>query len=271
MKNRSARVPAGFLLLLFPLLLAASSAFAFGGSGEGCGAGACSECHSMDRAEAETILAGLVKKVHSVGFSVVPGLWKVEVEGSDGRRGSVYMDFSKSFAISGRVLRLADWMDVSDTEGTEVKERKADLSSLPWGDAPVMGSTKATVKVAVFTDPQCPFCEKLHGEIKKALAARPDVAFHLFFMPLKSHPDAYRISKSIVCSDSLELLEASFAGRSVPDPACETDVIDRFLALAGELGIGSTPTLIFPDGNILSGFKPAEKLLEILERTSPLP
>jgi thiol:disulfide interchange protein DsbC len=63
----------------------------------------------------------------------------------------------------------------------------------------------------------------------------------------------------------MSLLEDSFADKEVPDPACETDAVDRTLALAEELGIRSTPTLVLPDGSILSGFKPSEKLLDLLQ------
>ncbi len=244
-----------------------SAAFAFGE--EGCGAGACSDCHSLDRQEAEELLTGLVDKVHAVDFAIVPGLWKVEVEGK-GQKGTVYMDFSKSYVVSGRVLRLADWTDVSAGTVTAAP-RQADLSKIPLEMAPLVGRRDAPVRVVVFTDPQCPYCIKFHEEIKKVVSLRPDVAFSLVLFPLPSHPDAHRISRSVVCEQSLELLEGAFAGRPVPDPRCETDIVDRWLELGREFGIGSTPTLVLPDGAILSGFKPAEKLLEILGKTFPPP
>ena len=103
-----------------------------------------------------------------------------------------------------------------------------------------------------------------HRELKKAVEKNPDVAFYLKLFPLKSHPDAYRISKSVICSGSMELLEASFEGKDIPDPSCETDAVDRTLSLVSELGIRSTPTLVLPDGRILSGFKPADKILELV-------
>ena len=245
----------------------AATALAFGE--EGCGVGVCSDCHSLDVKEAKELLTGLVDEVHAVDFAAVPGLWKVEVEGK-GQKGTVYMDFSKSYIVSGRVLRLEDWADVSG--GTvSAAPRKADLSKIPLEMAPVVGSRSAPVRVVVFTDPQCPYCAKLHGEIKEVVAQRPDVAFSLALYPLPSHPDAHRISRTVVCEQSLELLESAFAGQPVPDPPCETDAVDRWIEAGKEFGIGSTPTLVLPDGTILPGFKPAGKLLEILGKTSPPP
>lgn len=92
----------------------------------------------------------------------------------------------------------------------------------------------------------------------------PDIAFLTKLFPLKIHPEAYAISKSIVCSNSLAMLEASFAGRPVSPPLCDTPVVDQTLALAGELGINSTPTLILPDGSVIAGSRKAEDLLRLL-------
>ena len=249
-----------FLVIAVLFFLPATSA-AFGGGGEGCGAGSCVECHSMDLPEAELLLKGLVEKVHSVEFSTVPGLWKVEVEGK-GQRGAVYVDFSKGYVISGRILRISDWSDV--TTGSAPVEKKADPAAIPLDDALLLGSKSAPKKAIVFTDPQCPYCVKFHAELKEVVAKDSDVAFYLKLFPLKSHPDAYRISRSVVCSGSMKLLEDSFEGKAVPDPSCETDAVDRTLSLVSELGIRSPPTLVLPDGRILSGFKPAEKILELM-------
>jgi thiol:disulfide interchange protein DsbC len=251
------------------VLLTPSRALSFGGGGEGCGAGTCSECHSFEKAEAETILSGIVDKVHSVEFAIVPGLWRVDAE-AKGKRGVLYVDFSKSYAVSGRVLRLADWQDVTELRPA-VTPKKADFSSIPLKDALVVGSREAPKKVVVFTDPKCPYCGKLHDELKKIVAERGDVAFYLKLFPLASHPESYGISKSIVCEQSLDYLEASFAGRPIPEPACETEEIDNNLKLVKELGIRSTPTLVLPDGTILPGFKPAGKIMEILDRSSSQP
>jgi thiol:disulfide interchange protein DsbC len=45
---------------------------------------------------------------------------------------------------------------------------------------------------------------------------------------------------------------------------CETPVVDQTLALVGELGIRSTPTLVLPDGLVVPGFKTAEALLVLI-------
>jgi thiol:disulfide interchange protein DsbC len=66
----------------------------------------------------------------------------------------------------------------------------------------------------------------------------------------------------------MELLELSFAGKPVPPPACETSAVDRTIALAEELGIRSTPTLVLPNGVVMPGYKKADDLIKLLDSAS---
>ncbi len=100
--------------------------------------------------------------------------------------------------------------------------------------------------------------------MKKITEERKDVAFYIMMYPLKIHPEAYKKSKSIVCEKSIALLEDAFNKKPVPDPKCETTVIDENLKLAEKLGISSAPTLILPDGRVLPGYKDAKTLLALI-------
>lgn len=245
------------LIVLVPAL-----SFAFGEAG--CGEGNCADCHFIEVQETKEILKDLVREVHAVDFSEVPGLFIVDATGNNGKRGLLYMDFSKSYVVAGNFLKIADKSNVSSREITRL--RRVDLTTIPLSDSLVIGDPGSPSKLIVFTDPQCPYCEKLHPELKKVVEANPDVVFFIKLMPLvKLHPEAYKISKAILCEGKLDLLEDSFAGKPVPDPSCESDAVDRTLKLAQELGIGSTPTIIFPDGRIAPGYRPAEDILELLK------
>ncbi|UCF87983.1 MAG: DsbC family protein [bacterium] len=245
------------LVLLLPGL---SHAFGEGG----CGEGQCADCHSIEVKETQEILKDLVKEVHAVDFSEVPGMFIVDATGKNGQRGLLYLDFSKNYIISGNFLSISDKQNVTRREITRM--RRVDYTTIPLTDSLVLGDPRAPKKVILFTDPQCPYCEKLHPELKKVVAAAPDIVFFIKMMPLVNiHPEAYDISRAILCENSLGLLEDSFAGKSVPKPACDSDAVDRTLKLAQNLGIGSTPTLVLPDGRIAPGYRPAEGILELLK------
>ena len=248
---------AAILIMIIP-----SIALAFGE--KGCGEGNCSDCHFIEIQETKEILKDLVKEVHGVDFSEVPGLFIVDATGNNGKRGMLYMDFSKSYVVAGNFLSIADKSNVSKRE--MIKLRRVDLTTIPLTDSIVIGNPGAPKKLIVFTDPQCPYCEKLHPELQKVVDADPGIVFFIKLMPLvKLHPDAYRISKAILCEESLQLLEDSFAGKPIPEPTCESDAVDSTLKLAQELGVGSTPTIILPDGRIAPGYRPAKDILELLK------
>lgn len=252
-------VPRFLLPFAFLALLLAGAAPALAFTADGCGAGACSSCHSLDQKEAGAILGGLVDKVNRVEFAEIPGMWLVEVE-KGANKLPVYIDFSKKYVLSGSVIRLADREDV--TQERFARMNKVDTRRIPLDDALLLGRKDAKIKVIVFTDPECPFCKKLHDELKEVVRRDREIAFLIKLYPLKMHPNAYDKSRSIVCARSMELLEASFAGKPLPPAACKTKAVDQTLALAPELGIQSTPTLVLPNGLVLPGYKTADDLIK---------
>jgi thiol:disulfide interchange protein DsbC len=254
-------------------LISPAAAYSFGGEGEGCGEGECKDCHYIDLEETRELLKGVVDTVERVDFAEVPGLFICEVSGQ-GQRGVLYLDFSKKFIITGKTFKLEQVKE--NLARTRDREKiRVDLTTIPLDDALVLGSKKAKYKVLVFTDPQCPWCKKLHPVLKEVVRKDPDIAFYIKLYPITSlHPDAPRISRSIICQDSMELLEQSFANlekgavvKPIPDPTCQTDQVERNIALARANQIISTPTMVMPDGSLAEGGKwTPEQIIERAKR-----
>lgn len=260
------------LVMLF-VLLSAVPAFAFGGGGDGCGAGDCRECHSLDVKEAQSILGGGIDKVHNVEFSEMPGLFVIDVE-KDGQKFPLFLDFSKEYIVSGNIISLKDGRNIARERLAREpeKEKFVDTGRIPLEDALLLGRKDAATKVIVFTDPECPYCAKLHEEMIEVTENHPDIAYLIKMMPLPMHRNAYPIAQNVICDRDMNLLELSFASignkqqlqaLAARKPSCETGALDQNLAVAGELGIRSTPTLVYPNGLVDSGYKEASKLVEI--------
>jgi thiol:disulfide interchange protein DsbC len=198
-------------------------------------------------------------------MSPVYGLYEVIID-NKGQYELFYVDFSKTYLLSGPIIDLHTGINKSVEQLTELeKKRRIDLSRIPLGDALILGNKKATNKVIVFTDPDCLFCGKLHGEIKKVVEKRKDIVFYIKLFPLKIHPDAYWKAKSIRCKNSLKLLEDNFEKKPIPKPKCEAKEIDENIKLAGDIGIHSTPTIIMPNGSVHKGFIEAEQLIKMVD------
>lgn len=257
-----------FISFFIVTLISSTQAMAF--QDAGCGAGDCRDCHSVNRDEVAQLLKGKVTKVLGVKRSEVPGLWDVEAV-YNGQKIPFYIDFSKSYLISGNVIKLKNNENV--TQKNFVKMNKIDRSEIPLEDALVIGDSAAKYKIIVFDDPECTYCSKLHSEMKKVIEQRPDIAFFIKMFPLAMHPHAKSKAQTIVCSKlqgehkkALDFLEDSLAKKSLPAPTCKTDVVDKNIALAKKFYITSTPTLIMPDGRVLPGFKNADKIISSIKK-----
>jgi len=221
--------------------------------------------YSLSIYEVQDILIKIKRpdaKILNIQMSPLKGLWEVTIE-NKGQFELFYVDFSKTYLIPGPIIDLNTGIDKSREQLTELeKKRRIDLSRIPLEDALILGDKEATVKVIVFTDPDCPFCGRLHGEIKKVTEKRRDIAFYIKLFPLQIESDAYWKSKSIRCNNSLKLLEDNFEKKPIPKPDCEAKEIDENIKLAKDLGIYGTPTIIMPDGSLNIGFIEADRLIE---------
>jgi thiol:disulfide interchange protein DsbC len=225
----------------------------------------CSKCHSLKKEEADTLLKVFNKdiKVLSVGRSKAKYLWEVSYE-SEGKKGLIYIDLPKKHLISGSVLDLVSKKNITQEKLSELN--KVNVSQIPLKDALVIGDRNAKQKVIVFTDPDCPYCGKLHAETKKLVAERKDIAFYVKMFPLAMHPGAYEKAKAIVCEKSLRLLDEAFENKQLPAAKCKTTVIDENIKLANKLGITGTPALIMPDGRVVSGFHDAQSIKNLIDK-----
>lgn len=245
------------MILLGVLFLAPLQSQAF--TTAGCG-GDCRQCHTLDKKDANAVLKKLKKaknlpkeaKLLDVKLSPVGGLWQLDVEVGQ-KRGTIYMDFSKKHLIFGKVVPV-------DVIGRSPKPKKVDFKKIPLKDTLVMGPKKAKKKIVVFTDPDCPYCRKLHDEIKTVLAKRKDVAFYTVLFPLEFHKDAYKKVQAILCKKSLTLLDDAIAGKSLPEPKCSNKQVEKNKALAKKLGFSGTPVLVRSDGTVRVGYLTADKL-----------
>jgi thiol:disulfide interchange protein DsbC len=230
----------------------------------------CQKCHVLTNQEAKEILKNVKipeAEILKVQLSPVKGIWEVSFL-NQGRPAVFYVDFSKTFLLPGPVVDIKSGKNRTQERLAKLQEsRRVDFSKIPLNQGLVLGDGLAPQKVAVFTDPDCPFCEKLHKEMEKVLQERKDIAFYIILYPLRFHKDAYWKSKSIFCNKSLKMLEDAYARKEIPRLECDTKEIDANIKLAEALGITGTPSLVLPDGRVHIGTLPAEQLIDLILRS----
>jgi len=222
----------------------------------------CAECHKLDKKDAEAIIKKLVPTgtVTETKLSPVKGLWQVDVDAGEGKRGTLYLDFSKKYLMA-QIIPV-------EAIGKQPPARKVDASKIPLDDAIVLGTATAAKRVIVFTDPDCPYCRQLHEIMKQVVAKHSDVAFYLIMNPLPMHKDSPKKAQTILCTKSVAILDDAFSGKAVPEPeaTCTSAALERSTALARSLEFNGTPTLVRDDGLVLSGYLPEDKLMAWIDK-----
>jgi thiol:disulfide interchange protein DsbC len=224
----------------------------------------CAECHRLSPEEAGKILGKMVDKVVGVVPGPFPGTWEVDVE-KGGKKYPLYLDYSGKYLFNGQVIRTSDMENLTGLRYIDLN--RVDVSTIPLADAIVVGNPKAKKKVIVFDDPDCPWCKRLHGEIKQVVAKDPEVAFFVRVYSRNNNPASVEKARSIVCGkkESAKLLEDAFDGKKLPAAQCKTDAVEETAKLAGKLGIQGTPAMVLPDGRLVNGYMQADALLELLK------
>jgi thiol:disulfide interchange protein DsbC len=226
----------------------------------------CAGCHSLSKEEAEKIFKGFADEVKEVKASPVKGLYQVTIR-KEARQGVVYLDFGKKVAVTGPMFDLATKKPITPPPVELPKIlSKAKLDSIPLSNSIIIGDPKGSKRIIVFTDPDCPFCKRLHEELKKLVVGEPDLAVYIKMFPLKMHPGAYDKARVILGSNSAEMLEKAFAGEKLPPPGEKDrkEPVDETLRVGEAIGINGTPAMILPNGQLIEGARDAAFLKRLL-------
>lgn len=225
----------------------------------------CAACHSLSKAEAGDLLKQF-GQVQEVKLSPVKGLYEITIQQGN-RQMAAYIDFSKKLILTGRIYDIASRKIMTPLPAEiPMKLSKAQFERLKPGGSLIMGNRNGTKHMYVFTDPDCPYCKRLHAELKKLASSEPDLAICIKMYPLRMHPGAYDKARVILVSGSLDTLDKAFAGGKLPAPV-EKDskkTVDETIQLAKSLGIEGTPALVFPDGRLVIGFRNAQDMHALL-------
>lgn len=229
----------------------------------------CASCHTFTKDEAGFFLKDF-GEVIDVKLAPVKGLYEITLRMND-REAVAYLDFGKNFLVPGPVFDIATRRPITPPPKNVPRRLTIEqMDKIPVENSIVMGNPQGKKRIFVFTDSDCPFCAKLHGELKKVIEKEPELAIYIKMYPLKMHPKANDHARVILGagSNSLELLEKAFAGQLLPKPENNDpeQPVKETVLLAESLGIHSTPTLIFPDGTVAVGALDAATLRIMLEK-----
>jgi thiol:disulfide interchange protein DsbC len=198
------------------------------------------------------------QKVVHVVPSAFPGLYEV-FTGSD----IFYTDAKVAYFISGRLIDARTTANLTSDRLNELNS--IDFKSLPFERAIKVVKGDGSRQLAVFSDPDCPFCK----ELEKELAGVTDITVYTFLFPLEIHPKAPEKARNIWCADDRAAAWTQWMveGKEPTSASCSTDPTAELVKLGKNLNIVATPTLYFSTGKRMVGGMTAKELTEVLDKT----
>lgn len=189
----------------------------------------------------------------------IPGLVELVV----GKNKIIYTNKDGTYFMIGHVFDAKNNTDVTQTRIDSLSNYK--FSELPFEDAIKIVKGNGSREFAVFTDPACPYCKKLESELAKL----DNYTMHVFPTPFK--PQGRQIMGKIMCEADKGKAWTDFMTKGIlpkTNKTCGTDSVQRTLALASQMGVSGTPSLLAKNGKLKPGYAPAPKLDAWLNATS---
>ena len=196
--------------------------------------------------------------IREINKTPVEGLYEVVLNGFD----ILYVDGSGKYALQGNLMELKTRTSLTAKRVEALQH--IDFSTLPLDRAIVKTKGNGARKLAVFSDPDCPYCQQLERELREI----DNVTIYTFLLPLTEiHPDAARKARLVWCAeDKAKAWEDLMLRRKEPAGKGECDTpIEQVAGIAGKHFINGTPAMVFASGKLVPGVVPWQKLDPMLD------
>lgn len=191
-------------------------------------------------------------KVTSIAKSPYFGLYEAMFDGQ-----LVYTDAKVSYVVVGNIYDANTKQNLTEAKKRELTRIAFD--ALPFDLAFKRVKGNGARRLALFSDPDCPYCARIEQDLKSI----DNVTIYTFLFPIDQlHPDAARKAKILWCApDRAKAWEEFFASGNLPGNNGDCDnPVAATNALGQQLRLSATPTLVFADGSIIPGAVPAQRL-----------
>lgn len=217
---------------------------------------------ALARADDSAIRAALApllqgRQIEQIAPAPVPGLFEVLAGGQ-----LYYATGGGRYVLGGPLVDVAKRVNLTEARMEQINAIAWD--SLPLNLAIKRVKGKGRRHIAIFEDPDCPYCRVL----EKTLASMDDLTIHVLLFPIdKLHPQAAAKSRAIWCAQDRAKAweEAMRSGAAAGDGSCENPIA-AIAAFAERHRINATPTSVLRDGRRLVGAIPRAELEKQLDR-----
>ena len=202
-------------------------------------------------------------EIQSVRKAPWGALYEVVVRGREGSQ-IYYVDERASVIISGQAIDAKTGRNLTAERERELNKVKWESLPLQWAITSERGTGRR--KIAVLSDPNCPYC-KLFEE---TLAKLDDITVHILPYAVLG-PKSTQQAKAVWCSkDRAKAWNDLMFRRIEPKAAgCDTP-IEKLAQYGRSIGANATPTWFLETGERYSGAMSLEEVRRLLDQSSPL-
>lgn len=175
-------------------------------------------------------------------------------------------------SADGRYLLQGDLIDLelqtNLSEETRNGARLEMMSAVPRENMIIFSPEEVRFSVSVFTDIDCTYCRRLHGQIGEYLAQGIEVKYLLY--PRGGPASASWVkAEQVWCADDRgEALTLAKLDKKFETHSCDSSNVSQQYAIGQDVGLRGTPAIVLEDGTLISGYLPAMQLVEALANGS---
>ena len=223
---------------------------------------------SLDGIANETEIVTKINQVLPAGMSVkgikqsqIDGLFVVDI----GDLQPIYASKDGNFFLYGEMYAIKNGELLNTTKQEISLNRRAILDSeLSEKDFITFAATDEKHVITVFTDVDCGYCRKFHGEIEDYNAQGITVNYVAFPRSGLESESYNKIVSAWCSSDPKGTLTALKEGRDPALKLCQDHPVENHYLLGQRIGITGTPAIISSSGDLLPGYLPPMELLKKL-------
>jgi thiol:disulfide interchange protein DsbC len=200
-------------------------------------------------------------KPEDVGPSPIPGLYEVTMGGL-----IAYVSGDGKYLVSGNVYDLDTQVNLTATRRNAARAKA--LAALAEDQMIVFSPASARMTVTVFTDIDCGFCRRFHGQIAEMNKAGIRVRYLMF---PRSGPgtESWRKAEAVWCaSDRRDALTRAKRGEEVKSKSCKAEeAIQAQYSMGEDMGVEGTPAIFTQTGDYVGGFMTTDQLVKVIQES----
>lgn len=191
-------------------------------------------------------------RAEDIRSSPIPGVYEISLGTSIG-----YISADGRHLISGDLFEIATRTNLTDVRKAEMRRKL--MASLKDEQMIVFSPPAPKHTITVFTDVDCAYCRKLHGEMTELNRLGIRVRYAAYPRTGPNTPSWAKMEQVWCAKDRKDAITHAKQGEDVKSAPCATPVAEQF-ALGEQVGVQGTPAIITDTGEYIGGYLPAAQL-----------